>query len=271
MDSENEEERNALENIINLDPEFVYAKTTVYSAKSYKEQIEKICNNIIISKDYEKIIRSLLNNAEINDDITAQLRQINFLVRDYLNLCKNLKLKPITGVSYNRLIQEHDDLAKKLNYERFKERKLKKIKYKKEKFETIVKAFESIDFVPLLTNHEFAFEGMIQGNCVGSYDVWQEIGDVCIFKGKIDYTRYTVEIRYSKTEGYTLEQMMAKNNSAASPVHRQILLDVINSVNNKLFNKKKIKNFVEQIGVVGMRGSKYILSEKELLKESETT
>lgn len=187
------------------------------------EKINK-CNSInsLFYKFYKETLQTN-NNDDYNYD--------NYYIEDYCSMVIKMKKKfNMKMKSIKRLIEEHNKLS--LEY------KIKFVKTIKIPKDSIFKKLKLPPKYKLIkTKKALIEEGILNDNCVASYDTKINKGQCAIYTTFYENKRYTIEIKAKKKKGkyiFYTNQLFGKSNTIAPKELHQELNELLEKENLRI-------------------------------------
>lgn len=195
---------------------------------------KELARTIILSSYYKyKLFGDTFNNNEV------YLKKYNdyTIIEDYVDMAISLHEENhhLNIKSMNRLIQEHDELAQRIEREVYEE-DIKNVKVKKNSvFNHLATMLPEDQFEWIRDGERLFKEGHEQHNCVISYASCITDDDSAIYSAIINGHRYTIEFVYNKRfKTYEIAQMFLACNKEAF----QEDVEYLNELLLPNFNKK---------------------------------
>lgn len=178
---------------------------------------KELARTIILSSYYKyKLFGDTFDNNEV------YLKKYNdyMIIEDYIDMAISLHEENhhLNIKSMNRLIQEHDELAQRIEREVYEE-DIKNVKVKKNSvFNHLATMLPEDQFEWIRDGERLFQEGHEQHNCVISYASCITDDDSAIYSAVINNRRYTIEFTYNERfNTYEIAQMFLACNKEAFP------------------------------------------------------
>lgn len=188
---------------------------------------KELARAIILSSYYKyKLFGDTFDNNEV------YLKEYNnyTIIEDYIDMMFNLHEENhhLNIKSMNRLIQEHDELAQKIEREVYGE-DIKNVKVKKNSvFNHLATMLPEDQFEWIRDGERLFQEGHEQHNCVVTYASCITDDDSAIYSAVINGHRYTIEFVYDeKFKTYKVAQMFLACNKEAFPEDVEYLNELL--------------------------------------------
>lgn len=178
--------------------------------------INKECAGIIILSSYYKY--KLFGDTFDNNEVYLKKYNDYTIIEDYIDMMFDLHEENhhLNIKSMNRLIQEHDELAQRIERKVYEE-DIKNVKVKKNSvFNHLAAMLPEEQFEWIRDGERLFQEGHEQHNCVVTYASCITDDDSAIYSAVINGHRYTIEFVYDKRfKTYKIAQMFLACNKDA--------------------------------------------------------